>query len=222
MKDKNQNPETVAVATQSPFDLAKEKTLFQFIKRMPIGAHEYRFDAGKGLFMRNMNKVKDDSLKMHVFYISPVLYADSFYLFNENQEKRTQWCEIGFFNEAGEFGTIMLYDNGIKSLFNCIKEMPENVVCSKDENEGIYLFATIEFSMTDKNKTVVDSNGKESQATYYVPVFKHLQDAYPAPLMSDLELLYNGENAMQVFALISSYRLPKVARFDRETKQRIA
>lgn len=211
----------VAVATKNPFELAKQHTPFQFIKKMPIGAHEYRFDAGKGVFLRNMNKVKDDVLKMHVFYISPVLYADTFFLFNENHERRTQWCEVGFFNEVGEFGTIMLYDNGIKSLINCIKELPEDVLCSKDDNEGIYLFATIEFGMTDKNKSITDANGKETQATYYVPTFKHLTGVYPDTLMQDLETLYNEENAMQVYAILSSFRLPTIARFDRETKQRI-
>jgi hypothetical protein len=209
------NEKSLEVLKETPFNLAKQPHEFSFIQKMPLGAHEYRLDAGKGFFSRNQNKLKNDVLLMHVFYISPILEADTFFLFNENQEKRTQWVEVGFFNEHGEMGTIMLYDNAIKNLYNTIKELPKNVLCSQDDNGGIYLFCTLEFGMTEKEKQLT-----ESKANYYVPNFKYLGE-HPEALKSDLEMLYNGENDATVFAIMASYRIMTVPRFDRATKQRV-
>lgn len=219
MKEKN----TVAIATQNPFELANVPNNFKFIKPVKLGANEFRFDAGKNLFMRNMVELDAKKIKMHIFYISPILHADTFYLFNENQEKRVQWIEIGFFDSEGKFGTICTYDNGIKSLYNAIKEMPENVTCHQDDNGGIFLFATIEWSGTKKDKALIDENGKASNATYYVLNFTHLPDAFPADLEADYKAIFeNPENGAFLFALMKSYRLPNAPKFDRATKQQIA
>lgn len=209
---------TVAIVKDTNPFIEKVVNSFEFIKPTKVGANDFRFDAGKNIFSRNMQNLKDESLKMHVFYISPILYCDTFFLFNSNQEKRTQWVEVGFFDTRGQFGTICLYDNGIKSLYNCIKEMPEDVVVSQDDNGGVFCFATIEFSAKDKQK-VVD---EKTTATYYVPVFKHLKE-FPEGLAKDYKALFeNPENAPTLFALMNSYKLPTAARFDRETKQPIS
>jgi hypothetical protein len=214
--------QNVAVATKSPFELASVPNNFKFIKPSKLGANEFRFDAGKNQFFRNMVELETKRIKMHIFYISPILYADTFFLFNENQEKRMQWIEIGFFDSEGKLGTICTYDNGIKSLYNAIKEMPDDVVCHQDDNRGIYLFTTIEWSGTKKDKALIDENGKASNATYFVPNFTHLPNDFPQDLKDDYKAIFeNPENGAFLFALMKSYRLPNAPRFDRQTKQPI-
>jgi hypothetical protein len=214
---------TVALTTTNPFELANAPKTFEFIQPVKLGCNEFRFDAGKNQFFRNMVELETKRVKMHIFYISPVLYTDTFFIFNANQEKRTQWIEIGFFDEHGKFGTICAYDNGIKSLYNAIKEMGDEVTCHQDDNGGIFLFTTIEWSGLKKDKALVDENGKASNATYYVPVFTHFPAEFPKALENDYRAIFeNPENAGFLFALMKSYRLPNAQRFDRETKLPIA
>lgn len=219
---KKVNEEVAKLATKNnPFEVQIANS-FGFIKPSKLGANEFRFDAGKNIFSRNGVELEKKRIKMHVFYISPVLYCDTFFIFNANQEKRTQWAEIGFFDEEGKFGTICIYDHAIKGLYNTIKEMPENVVCSQDENGGIFLFATIQFEGLKKDKALVDENGKASNATYYVPNFTHLQD-FPEALENDYKKLFeNPENSAFLFAIMQSYRLLTTTKFDRETKLAVA
>lgn len=218
---KKQERTTEEIAIYNPFELQKS-TNFAFIKPSNLGANEFRYDAGKNQFTRNGVELEKKRVKMHVFYISPVLYCDTFFLFNANQEKRTQWIEIGFFDEDGKFGTICTYDFAIKSLYNTIKEMPEGVVCSQDENGGIFLFATLQWEGAKKEKGLVDEAGKASNATYYVPVFTHLPTEFPQNLGKDYKAIFEmPENAPFSFALLASYRLLTAPRFDRETKLRI-
>lgn len=213
---------TTTNTTVNPFEIAKKTNEFGFIKPVSFGANEYRYNAGEGKLVRNGIDLSQNSLKMHVFYISPVLNTDTFFIFNETQADRTRWIEIGFFDENGKFSTICAYDFAINSLYHAIREMPEGVIISKDKNGGVYLFATLQWTGEKKEKSIIGEDGKPKTAKYYVPRFEHLPNDFPEALMADYKkLFYEEQYAGLVDSLKAMYRLPNATRYDRKTGEMI-